>query len=351
MNTLGMRRPRFDWYTLRRGWEKVREWSLWNKAAPRLPENLRVVSPWMAPGMGSSFARRLNRWLLLRALRPIVAQSAGPVVAITTVPIVADLLGSLGVDRWVYYCVDDFTSWPGLDQAAIALMERDLIARADTLIAVSEPLRERLARQGRGSHLLPHGIDLAHWRRTDCEPEVERRLQGLARPLVVFWGVIDRRMDVAMVHRLAADLPQGTILLAGPQDKPDPALLHPARVVWIPPLPYQWLPSLAAEAAVLIMPYADLPVTRAMQPLKLNEYLAAPRPVVVRDLPASRRWADALDLAASAEEFSRAVRLRIGTGLPSAQAEARRRLERFSWDIQAREFESLAIGSGADYVR
>ena len=37
-------------------------------------------------------------------------------------------------------------------------------------------------------------------------------------------------------------------------------------------------PALAREAAVLIMPYADLPVTRAMQPLKLKEYLATDRP-------------------------------------------------------------------------
>jgi hypothetical protein len=36
------------------------------------------------------------------------------------------------------------------------------------------------------------------------------------------------------------------------------------------------------------MPYADLAATRAMQPLKLKEYLATGRPVVVRDLPATR---------------------------------------------------------------
>ena len=36
------------------------------------------------------------------------------------------------------------------------------------------------------------------------------------------------------------------------------------------------------------MPYADLPVTRAMQPLKLKEYLVTDRPVVVADLPADQ---------------------------------------------------------------
>ena len=42
-----------------------------------------------------------------------------------------------------------------------------------------------------------------------------------------------------------------------------------------------------------------------MQPLKLKEYLATGRPAVVRDLPATRDWADCLDLACTPEEFAR----------------------------------------------
>ena len=56
------------------------------------------------------------------------------------------------------------------------------------------------------------------------------------------------------------------------------------------------------------MPYADLPVTRAMQPLKLKEYLATGKPVVVRDLPATEPWADCLDVAETPEAFAAAVR-------------------------------------------
>ncbi len=48
------------------------------------------------------------------------------------------------------------------------------------------------------------------------------------------------------------------------------------------------LPALAQQASVLIMPYADLPVTRVMQPLKLKEYLATGRPVVAA--PLRRCW-------------------------------------------------------------
>src|SRR5207249_3276444 len=173
---------------------------------------------------------------------------------------------------------------------------------------------------------------LDHFRRPpgDTPPSL-RELTELPRPLIVFWGVIDRRTDLAFVRKLGESLTEGTILLVGPQDDPDPELFRIPRVRALPPVPYDDLPALAARAAVFVMPYADLPVTRAMQPLKLKEYLATDKPVVVRDLPANREWADCLDLAADAETFSKTVLRRLETGLPADQRLARARLAGESW--------------------
>ena len=131
-------------------------------------------------------------------------------------------------------------------------------------------------------------------------------------------------------------------MLVGPEQEPDPALFASPRVARVPPVRFEQLPRLAREAGVLVMPYADLPVTRAMQPLKLKEYLATGKPAVVRDLPATRPWADCLDLAATPEEFSRLVRLRIAGGLPGHQRQARTRLAAESWEAKARAFEQWA---------
>ena len=116
------------------------------------------------------------------------------------------------------------------------------------------------------------------------------------------------------------------------------------RVHRIGPVPFDRLPAFAREAAVLVMPYADLPVTRAMQPLKLKEYLATGKPAVVRDLPANREWADALDLVDSAAAFSAAVRRRLETGLPVEQAIARLRLVHEGWAEKSRAFADIAFG-------
>jgi glycosyltransferase involved in cell wall biosynthesis len=340
INTIGMRTPRLDWATLSRGLEKARHWLRRSAPAEAAPTNPRVLNPRMWPWFSTVFGRALNRRLLLRGLAPLLGSLPELPVAVTTLPIVSELIGLLPVRRWVYYCVDDFGEWPGLDQAALRQMEGRLIQQADAVIAVSTTLQDKLARSGRTAALLTHGVDLDFWASQEgAVPEFD----GLERPLVVFWGVVDRRMDAAFVGRLAADLRQGTLVLVGPEDHPDPALCQSARVVRIPPLAFAQLPGVAREAAVLVMPYADLPVTRAIQPLKLKEYLATGKPAVVRDLPATRDWADCLDLAATPEAFSHAVRLRLQTGLPDHQRAARGRLAAESWAAKARTFEGLVL--------
>jgi glycosyltransferase involved in cell wall biosynthesis len=346
VNTIGTRTPHLDLATLRRALEKARHWLRPGPtvAAEPLPDNLSVHSPLMWPWFTRGLDRRLNRRLLLRALVPVVRALPEPPVAVTTLPIVADLIGELPVRRWVYYCVDDFSQWPGLDQATLGALEEVVVRRSDAVIAVSEALQARLAARGRASHLLTHGIDREFWAGPGAPLEPEA-LGDLERPLVVFWGVTDRRMDTELVRRLGNDLDRGTVLLVGPADDPDPELLQLPRVVRRAPLPFARLPALAREAAVLVMPYADLPVTRAIQPLKLKEYLATGRPVVARRLPATETWGDCLDLIDTPEEFSAAVRRRIQEGLPPAQLAARARLSGEGWEEKARLFEGWAVES------
>ena len=341
VNTIGTRTSRIDLGTLRRGGRKIREWLHGSPAESELPANLRVLHPKMWPWFSASPHRWINQKLLARQLRPLLASLPRKVNVVTTIPLVADLMGILPVERWIYYCVDDFNEWPGLDGATLRRMEETLVRKADRLIAVSETLQAKLSQMGRRSELLTHGVDLDFWQAKDSV-EIPG-VVGMERPIVLFWGLIDRRMDLVFVRHLAETMTQGTLLLAGPEADPDPELLKLPRTVRLGAVPFDQLPALAHEASVLVMPYADLAVTRAMQPLKLKEYLATGKPVVVRDLPATRPWADCLDVADSPSLFTARVLERLVTGLPSPQAMERRRLLEESWSSKALCFSRWAL--------
>src|SRR5687767_2616180 len=115
VNTIGMRAPGLNRTTFSRGAGKLRSWLKRQNRSAVTEENPQVVNPAMWPTFGG-FGRPLNRALLERQLRPLIESMKQPPVAITTLPITADLMGSLPVAHWVYYCVDDFSQWPGLDR-------------------------------------------------------------------------------------------------------------------------------------------------------------------------------------------------------------------------------------------
>lgn len=341
-NTIGTRPPRFDLMTARRGFEKLRGWAQSGRTAESgVAANPLVVDPMMWPSFGSFFGRRLNRRLLSRAISGAVATPEST-IGVTTLPITADLIGRVPLARWIYYCVDDLAEWPGLDRDTLVAMERDLVERVDSIVAVSERLVERMADLGREATLLTHGVD--RWKWADPRGEPPPELEGLEEPWVVFWGVVDRRLATPWIESLADSLEKGTVVLVGPPNNPDPALDGLDRVVQTGPMPFDSLPAIAGRAAALVMPYADMPATRAIQPLKLKEYLATGRPVIVSDLPACNDWRDACDVVSEAQIFSWTVLHRLEQGVSDQQKDARHRLAGEGWAKKAERLEQVLWG-------
>lgn len=364
VNTIGTRMPRLSVGDAIKVAAKLASWLLPSRDSTKLPDNLTVISPRMVPGFRKPWQRKFNADRIAAA----VNESLGPRqpgeqrIVVTTLPIVADVVGRIDVDRWVYYCVDDFSVWPGLDSAVMRSMEQELIAKVDAVAAVSDHLVNQLGQQGAAAppQLLTHGIDLGHWSAHLAQPVQTDAASMIARdealphwwphgagPILLFWGLIDPRLDTEWCRAVAGqDLGHGdcVLVLVGPTQDADPALAKLPGAILPGAAAYEQLPLLASAADVLVMPYRDLPVTRAMQPLKFKEYLATGRPVVGRCLPATHEWHDAADLVASPDAFADAVRQRLTLGLPAEQAEARKRLVGESWQRKAEQFKRILLG-------
>lgn len=357
VNTIGTRPLRLDVRTAQRVIEKLKHWAAPAASLPAVSEqglpgvkSPHVISPRMWPSFSTMAARRLNKTLLAAALKPAIERLGEAPVVITTIPLMADLVGELPVKKWIYYCVDDFSVWPGYDGKTMGDMERQLVPRMSDTVAASESLSQGLRQFGAQPTLITHGVDLSMWQDSMNASKKEiAEFAGFQSPLIVFWGVLDRRMDVEWVIGLSQALETrglpGSIVMFGPHEDPDPRLFKIPRVSLRPAVAFDRLPSIAAQADLLIMPYGDMLATRAMQPLKLKEYLATGLPVVVRDLPATRPWADACDVCESREQFIEAVISRLDSGVPIEQERARLRLEAESWRAKAEVLEQVIDNS------
>lgn len=343
VNTLGLRPPRLDRADAARVVRKLRAMAgpravVAPTADDRAGLDLHVIAPPMLPWMRPALLRALNR----RAVRHAVAREAqrlglhAPVI-VTTVPNGVDGAGLAGSRALVYYCVDDFTRWPGVDAIAAEALEGELLARCDLVLATSQHLADT-RRSPRGpTALLPHGVDLEHLGR--ASDPATTPLAGIrrGRPVLGYLGLLDARCDVALVTAVAQARPDWDVVLVGPVDaSPDPRLARD-NIRRIPAVPYEGVPAALAAFDVAILPYVRSELTRAINPLKLREYLASGRPVVATSLPEVARYAPAVALADTPADFIAAVE-RCLAGPRDRRAERAALLAGESWDDRAQDF-------------
>ena len=101
-------------------------------------------------------------------------------------------------------------------------------------------------------------------------------------------------------------------------------------------IPFADVPSFLAGLDVALVPFRDLPLTRAVDPVKLYEALAMGLPVVARRLPETERWAEPLVyLYDDPAGFVRQVRRAVEEQSPELARERRRVAEGESWDRRA----------------
>jgi hypothetical protein len=296
----------------------------------------------MWPDCSSRWARALNTRLIARAVNRALEQHCDrePVV-LTTVPLTADLHGAFPAARWVYSCVDDWSTWPGLDHHTLAALERDLLAKVDATAAASDHLAAHLREHGHSPLLLTHGVDLPMWRTpvTQSHPTLEALAQ-LPRPLTLCWGLVDSKLDADVIRSITARN-LGSLAFIGPLGDQHDTITSIPGITHLPGVPHELLPAAAAQADALLMPYrADHPALIASQPLKLMEYLATDKPVITTPLPASLRWADCCDIAG--DNLADVLANRLHVGVPQSQLHARsNKLPGESWDAKAALLESL----------
>lgn len=221
-------------------------------------------------------------------------------------PMMTELIDATAAAPVVYDVMDDLANF---DFAPRGMREREaaLLERADVVFAGGRTLYERRRSYGAKVHCFPSGVELARFAADVGPHPLAAALNG---PVLAYVGVIDERLDYALIAALADALPQAHVVLAGPVVKVDPARLpQRANVHYTGRLAYDALPSLLAGVRVALMPFAINRATASISPTKTLEYFAARRPVVstpVADVVAA--FGDIAYIADGADAFVRAVR-------------------------------------------
>ncbi len=311
VNTIGLRTPSLTAYDIRRSAEKLVSWL---KPGPKqehvsLPENLHVISPVMIPFNNIPRVRSFNRSSVVKSVRAAMrALNMDQPVVLATLPNASEYAGQFDEALTVYYCVDDFTVWPGMNQPELVKeMEDNLLRRADLVIAVSDSLRGSRSNGREPTKLLTHGVEVDHFSLEGKILPTPKILQGISHPVIGFYGLIDKHFNVGLVRAVLEAKPDWQVVCIGTKRISLEELERKPNFHWFPALPYQELPAAAACFDAAVIPYFVNEHTRTANPLKLREYMATGKPVVTTPMPEVLRFSGTIKIADGAENFIRAI--------------------------------------------
>lgn len=273
------------------------------------------------PGGAAANFRNAIHWVYTPQMEPQIAAFGLPVAV-------------------VYDCMDELTHFAF---APPELFEREqrLLARADVVFTGGTELFLAKSRLHKNVHAFGCGVDFEHFSSAGAVEDLPPDIARLPRPRLGYIGVLDERLDYALINCLAEENPEGTVVLVGPVVKVDASRLPRAdNLVYLGARPYSTLPAYLAGFDVCLMPFALNAASKYINPTKTLEYLASGKPVVstpVRDV--ERNFSEVVHIA-SAPEFSARVREVLSGGRldPARGLDLARHS---SWDETVSEMERL----------
>ena len=191
------------------------------------------------------------------------------------------MLGKFDAAAVVYDCMDELANFR-FAPSDLRAREAALMAAADVVFTGGYQLFTRKRRHHRNVHLYGCGVDLAHYAEArNPATLIPADVASLPGPVLGYFGVVDERLDYALIEALADAFRNGSVVIIGPCAKVDPATLpRRANLHWLGQRAYADLPAYTKAFDVCLMPFALNDATENINPTKTLEYMAAGKPVV-----------------------------------------------------------------------
>ena len=207
---------------------------------------------------------------------------------LTTNPLVAGFAPMDWATDVTFFARDDWSSSPAREAYWPAYRDayRRISESGRAVAAVSAEIIERIAPTGPAA-VVPNGVEPSEW--LGPLPAAPDWFAAIPGPRAVYVGTLDSRLDVPGIVDLAIRRPELQVVLLGPLPDPDYVVdLRPlANVHLHESVARAELVATLRNAELCLLAHRRTPLTEAMSPLKIYEYLAAGSPVIVRR-PAAR---------------------------------------------------------------
>jgi len=317
------------------------------KSARETTEGITVVSPPVLPFFGNAAVRAANKRLLkLQIARLAKRRGMEKPILWIAIPTAVEMIGALDESLVIYQVSDKYDANMmdhATDPAHIRKLHERAIERADIIFYSGRKLFEEASETaaGRGrSYLLEQAVDFEHFARAGkADAEVAPEVAKIPRPRIGYFGAIEPWLvDQKLIRQAARERPAWQWIFIGNKSRGFEIEDLP-NTHFLPPVSYEALPRYAAGFDVCVLPWdIENVFTSYGSAIKVREYLATGKPVVIAPLPEYEPMADVIRIARTRDEF---INL-LDDALNETGAEAERKrdqrqrsVKENTWDARA----------------
>ncbi|HLF83570.1 MAG TPA: glycosyltransferase [Blastocatellia bacterium] len=310
-------------------------------------EGIIVVSPPVLPFYSSRWARVINRWLLVAQIKLLMVafDMPRPILWIA-IPTAREVVGRLG-ERALIYQVSDKYDANQMDHATassvIAEMHDDLLARADLVYYSGRKLFEEETAKYSGiagkARLLEQAVDYEHFASaTSQEWTQPDEVASVPHPRLGYFGAIDPWLvDQELIRYVSRKRPEWHWVFVGLRASPlDIESL--TNVHYLGSKPYSSMPQFAAAFDVCVLPWVtDNEFVNYGSPIKVREYLATGKPVVITPIYEYERLDGILRVSRGYDDFIAKVGDALNADSPDKREARQQAVKEATWDARAEE--------------
>jgi glycosyltransferase involved in cell wall biosynthesis len=292
--------------------------------------------------------RKLNRLLLIFQIRllMIAFELRNPILWVA-IPTARDVVGRLG-ERLLVYQVSDKYEANRMDHATgegvIATMHRDLIERAALVYYSGRKLYDEETAANREFRtkmkLLEQAVDFDHFAEATAGNAlpVPVDIGRIPRPRLGYFGAIETwLLDQNLIAYVARERPGWQWVLLGLKSARLDVEELP-NVHYLGTKPYGELPRYAAQFDVCVLPWVTAnDFVSHGSPIKVREYLATGKPVVITPLYEYEPLDGILRIARSYGDFVAKVEDALARDTEAERSARQQAIRNATWDKRAEE--------------
>ena len=236
-----------------------------------LPTNF-IKNEWLYQAAQRQQAKRVGRAINLAIEElefeePILINAFNPQFGLP-------LIDELNVAKTIYYCYDEISAaeW---SKAHGADAEKEYLKKVDGVVVTSASLYHSKSQYNSNCHFVPNGVDHSLFSKALGIPRTGKKVIG-------YVGSVDNRIDYELLRKVAMNNLGSTVRLIG-RIRSDKAIGLARQFPNIELTGAKQPNELADEVAKIdigLIPFVTNEFTKNIYPLKVNEYLAAGKPVV-----------------------------------------------------------------------